>query len=173
MSVNRYNASTGELINIASGQRTWVGTKEAYKSAKQAGALPNNAMIVITNDEQDHNHYSTEETETGMYWIDGKPIYRKVFNITKSDSSQSMIIPYDILNLKEIVNWHGVSFENNGMIRLLPFTFYNNESYTIGISLYGPNSSSSANNILLQFGSTVASVTAKIYITLEYTKTTD
>ena len=53
MSVNRYDASTGELTNIASGQRTWVGTQEAYKTAKQAGTLPNNAIIAITDDEQD------------------------------------------------------------------------------------------------------------------------
>lgn len=30
------------------------------------------------------NTYSTDETFTGKYWIDGKPIYRKVFNIPKS-----------------------------------------------------------------------------------------
>lgn len=53
MSVNRYDASTGELTNIASGQRTWVGTKAAYNAAKQAGTLPNNALICITDDEND------------------------------------------------------------------------------------------------------------------------
>jgi hypothetical protein len=96
MSVNKYNASTGELTNIASGQRTWVGTQAAYKAAKQAGTLPNNAIIAITDDEVDHNHYSTDEVETGMYWIDGKPIYRKVLTITgsalKTDFSAMQLI---------------------------------------------------------------------------------
>ena len=53
MSVNKYNSTTGELENIASGQRTWVGTKAAYDAAKSAGNLPNNALICITDDEDD------------------------------------------------------------------------------------------------------------------------
>lgn len=84
MSLNKYNATTGELENIASGQRTWVGTRAAYDAAKQAGTLPTNALICITDDEEDYCHYSTEETKTGNYWIDGKPIYRKVVQVTIS-----------------------------------------------------------------------------------------
>lgn len=53
MSVNRYNASTGELTSLATGSRTWVGTREAYDQAKQAGTLPNNCLIAITDDEDD------------------------------------------------------------------------------------------------------------------------
>lgn len=53
MSLNKYNATTGELENIASGQRTWVGTKAAYDAAKQAGTLPLNALICITDDEEE------------------------------------------------------------------------------------------------------------------------
>lgn len=82
MSVNRYDASTGELVTLASGTRTWIGTKAAYEAARSAGTLPNNCLIAITDDEVDHNHYSTEETETGMYWIDGKPIYRRAYTFT-------------------------------------------------------------------------------------------
>ena len=78
MSVNRYDSTTGTLTTLASGDRTWVGTKAQYDAQKQAGTLPNNAIICITDDEADYNHYSTEETPTGYYWIDGKPIYRKV-----------------------------------------------------------------------------------------------
>ena len=81
MSVNRYNASTGILENIAAGQRTWVGTKAAYDAAKIAGTLPANAIIAITDDSMD-NSYSTDEILTGKFWIDGKPIYRKVFELT-------------------------------------------------------------------------------------------
>ncbi len=50
MSVNKYNATTGELENIASGQRTVIYTKAAYDAAKQAGTLPTNCMVVITDD---------------------------------------------------------------------------------------------------------------------------
>ena len=100
MSVNRYDASTGELINIASGQRTWVGTQAAYKAAKQAGTLPNNAIIAIIDDEVDHNHYSTDEVETGMYWIDGKPIYRKVINCGALPNNAAKDTAHNIQNLE-------------------------------------------------------------------------
>ena len=53
MSVNKYNSQTGELTTIASGQRTWIGTKEAYEQQKQAGTLPTDCLICITNDEDD------------------------------------------------------------------------------------------------------------------------
>ncbi len=82
MSVNKYNASTGELTNLASGSRIWTGSEAAYKAEKTAGTLPTNALIMITDDEVDTSHYSTDETFTGMYWIDGKKIYRKVFLCT-------------------------------------------------------------------------------------------
>lgn len=37
-------------------------------------------MICITDDSND-NSYSTDEVLTGKFWIDGKPIYRKVANV--------------------------------------------------------------------------------------------
>lgn len=53
MSVNKYNASTGELTNLASGSRIWAGSKAAYDAQKQAGTLPNNCIICITDDEEE------------------------------------------------------------------------------------------------------------------------
>lgn len=76
MSVNKYTTAEG-LVTLANGSRMWVGTKAAYDSAKQAGTMPNDVLVAITDDSQDNN-YSTEEVLTGKFWIDGKPIYRKV-----------------------------------------------------------------------------------------------
>ena len=52
MSVNKYNASTGKLTNLASGSRTWIGTKAAYEAEQQAGTLPTDAIICITDDDE-------------------------------------------------------------------------------------------------------------------------
>ena len=52
MSVNRYTTESG-LQTLANGQRTWIGTKDAYEAAKQAGTLPNDCLIAITDDEND------------------------------------------------------------------------------------------------------------------------
>lgn len=79
MSINKYDSTSGTLTNLASGSRIWTGSEAAYKAERSAGTLPTNALIMITDDEVDTSHYSTDETFTGMYWIDGKKIYRKVF----------------------------------------------------------------------------------------------
>lgn len=84
MSVNKYNSQAGTLETLASGSRIWIGSEAAYQSEKQAGTLPSSCMICITDDEVDTCHYSTDETFTGMYWIDGKPIYRKILTETRN-----------------------------------------------------------------------------------------
>lgn len=68
MSLNKYDSSTGELTNIASGSRIWTGTKAAYDAQKQAGTLPNNALIVITDDEQqtEAEQISYDNTDSGL-----------------------------------------------------------------------------------------------------------
>lgn len=50
MSLNKYNSSTGVLENIASGQRVVIYTKAAYEAAKQAGTLPADTLVMITDD---------------------------------------------------------------------------------------------------------------------------
>lgn len=51
MSVNKYTTAEG-LVTLANGSRMWVGTKAAYDSAKQAGTLPTNVLIAITDDDE-------------------------------------------------------------------------------------------------------------------------
>jgi hypothetical protein len=110
MSVNIYNKDDGSLTALASGQRTWVGTQAAYKAAKQAGTLPNNAIIAITDDEVDHNHYSTEETETGEYWIDGKPIYKKTIDCGTVTGGVEKNVPHGITNAETVMDMRGYWF---------------------------------------------------------------
>ena len=105
MSLNKYDSSTGELINIASGQRTWVGTRAAYDAAKQAGTLPNNCLIAITDDEEDYCHYSTEETKTGNYWIDGKPIYRIVVDVGQLPNNTTKNVLHNISDFDTSIDY--------------------------------------------------------------------
>ena len=53
MSVNRYDPNTGTLTTLAGGSRIWVGTKAQHDAAVQAGTLPNNCLISITDDDED------------------------------------------------------------------------------------------------------------------------
>lgn len=50
MSLNKYDPLTGTLTTLANGQRIWLGTKAAHDAAEQAGTLPDNALIAITDD---------------------------------------------------------------------------------------------------------------------------
>lgn len=104
MSVNRYNASTGELTTLANGTQIWTGTEAAYKAQKQAGTLPNNSIICITDDEADYNHYSTEETPTGYYWIDGKKIYRKVVDCGYLVNASTKTVAHNISNIDSVIS---------------------------------------------------------------------
>lgn len=163
MSLNKYNATTGELENIASGQRTWVGTRAAYDTAKQAGTLPTNALICITDDEEDYCHYSTEETKTGNYWIDGKPIYRKVVVLTSNIASGSNI-PISS-NIDMLVDFGGTGYFG-------PNRYYRQFPWIAGSymgSLNGYNSTSAQYFANADTG--VLGSGSKIWF--EYTKTTD
>lgn len=76
MSLNKYDSSTGTLTNIASGSRTWIGTKAAFEQAKQAGTLPTNAVIMITDDEDDT--IATEVIEGDTRAVTGGAVYAAI-----------------------------------------------------------------------------------------------
>lgn len=61
MSVNKVDKTTGELVTLANGTRMWIGTQSAHDAAVQAGTMPNNCMVCITDD------YPQDDTD----WIEG------------------------------------------------------------------------------------------------------
>ena len=78
MSVNKYDSTTGTLTTLATGDRTWVGTKAAYDAQKQAGTLPNDCLIVITDDEVEMDTVPTEDSPVAVT-SDG--IYKTLYNV--------------------------------------------------------------------------------------------
>lgn len=63
------------------------------------------ARIVTIEEKVDKNSaYSTEEIDTGKKWIDGKPIYRKVINISANNLRNWSHIPEtDNLLIEKII----------------------------------------------------------------------
>ena len=53
MSVNKYNSQTGQLTCLANGTRIWVGTKQSYEQARQAGTMPTDVLVALTNDDEE------------------------------------------------------------------------------------------------------------------------
>ena len=164
MSINKYNSQTGDLVNLASGSRMWIGSKQAHDNAKQAGTLPNNCLIAITDDSEDNN-YSTDEKLTGKYWIDGKPIYRKVIDFGPLPNTTTKGVAHGISNLSQIITLYGISYSP-----------MNSSWYTVpaanSVSTYCFALWCDRTNVSVKTGDDRTYQTPT-YIILEYTKTTD
>lgn len=117
--------------------------------------------------------YSTDETLTGGTWIDGKPIYRKVINLTNYMSSMS-----DEINLIPILQTGDLS-NIDTLIDLTTLHGYRDELKMVGKS----GEINGSNNTPFSFlDSTLNQLRVKaseafeggyLYVILEYTKTTD
>ena len=104
-------------------------------------------------------NYSTTEQNTGLKWIDGKPIYQKTVSVLPNSYA-------DIsgLNIDSVVS-------ADGMMKL-------HGGYWFNLNMYADSSSKAYFEVAVATGrlnATVGSVwTAdEIYVTLWYTKTTD
>ncbi len=112
--------------------------------------------------------YSTSETKTGGTWINGKPIYRKVLEGTLISTPGTYFIQHGISNLDYVVNAYGMTAKNNdGERRQLDFAYYADQTWDCGLYVMDTQ-------IGVQPGANFASKHGgkKIYVILEYTKTT-
>lgn len=137
----------GTYITNTESQSTTLGYSAAYTNAR--------------------NTYSTNETFTGKYWIDGKPIYRKAIEITDTNASAS--------------NWKEYTYTTLGLpstIELCMFPeaytqitqankLYTESFYSNGSRVQTAPADSKVN--VLGNGATYS----KYIIIAEYTKTTD
>ena len=105
---------------------------------------------------------TTEETFTGKYWIDGKPIYRKVWTIGASSTlNQDISISAPITNLDKVVDFRGgVYFENY----YVPWNFYNWANTTFSYIAFYRN-----RNINYRIARAISSAN----FIVEYTKTSE
>ena len=121
---------------------------------------------------QGFNDYSEEEKVIGK-WIDGKPIYRKVFKFTSPSVSANDIFISKIQDIDYLINSYGtiVRLLRSGKLSPMPFPHsnqngsiysyvYNDDELWVGIYV---GNSSALNGILNRPG----------IIIVEYTKTTD
>ena len=90
MSVNKYTTASG-LQTLANGSRIWIGTKAAYEAAKQAGTLPNDCLIAITDDEASPFDFDDKEfVTTGLTYANAEYFrggYMKVGSLVFVDMS--------------------------------------------------------------------------------------
>ena len=112
--------------------------------------------------------YSTNEVKTDKVWIDGKPIYRKCYVIPKSATSGEIIIyNTDITDIDMITKLEGIIKRTDNQFDMIPCNLTNN-SY---LSYFGD---ATRQTIQINIGSSLyTNVFDTLYVTLEYTKTTD
>ncbi len=120
--------------------------------------------------------YSTDEKVVGT-WIDGKPIYQKT--IFCGQNAQCVTngtrvlkdVAHNIINLERVINAVGSCYQNQSTTPYSPITCMQlplNSSDTTGTT-FGIN----ATNITLRNNNISYNSLTNIYITVQYTKTTD
>ena len=161
---NTGNAGTGDSGNL----QPYIVLNYIIKVQKLAGEVLSEQLPVGTEVDFDGSasdipigweqveSYSTSEVKTGDTWIDGKPIYRKTFNTVTGNTSNTWNSVGTISNVNRIVSC-------NYEIAIASSAKYINsylDIYASTTDLNEQHSNDYYNNQTL-------------YITIEYTKTTD
>lgn len=109
--------------------------------------------------------YSTDETLTGGTWIDGKPIYRKVWTSTFNNGIRTDILPASLMMIS-VTGF--VEYPQNGGIRYwIVNAPQNSETNVYFPEVWYNNNGSVTFNAQGPFGG------SECTIIFEYTKTTD
>lgn len=121
-----------------------------------------NGIDYGVGDEANNNNYSIEEQIIGT-WTDGKPLYRKVFDC--GEVTADKVINSGIENLDIITHLYGISKCEN-MQDFFPLDFREN-NYGYGLFY-----NYARNEIHIALSQSAYAGT-KVYVIIEYTKTTD
>ena len=143
---------------------TFVNENEPYLSAENLNAMQDNIEEAIKDT------YSTEEQHIG-YWIDGKPLYRKVITTTEAiEGGINLQINHGVTNYDKMwVDLGNSYYYNSETTRSLPIeqTFY-----TTAVSAGKAHVYTEGDYIYLVSSGGWSTSWEKV-VTLLYTKTTD
>lgn len=169
---NQDGSSNSVTINTSGYNYLVIDATDITKIQIQEGEVatpfkPYERSINVDNEEiysTNYNNYSTDEIVIGK-WIDGKPLYRKVFNITNPASSNTNYVNISSMNIDTVTHLYG---------------YYKTNAGTFGIPFHDSNDNLSVmfisgdNNLYIRgrFGNNYTSIT-EVKVILEYTKTTD
>lgn len=114
-------------------------------------------------------NYSTEETFTGKYWIDGKKIYRKVVKYTAPNTigatgtTTNINIPHSISNFNELI-FIKAKRGNNPLPSIGGWNATDRTTYVPEVN---------STNIILRIINDTWSTGSSFTFVIEYTKTTN
>lgn len=120
------------------------------------------SVVSSINELKEREIYSNNEVKTNKIWIDGKPIYRKVFYVSSLPNTGSLFIDPNITYLGYIFNIYGMASTGATINGGRP------DGTQYGISAWYE---AAEGKIRVVAGTDRSSANA--YIIMEYTKTTD
>lgn len=147
---------------IGTGKARPTNTSVNYIIKAQMVALPADLDSAVDAKIAAKGVYSTSEVDTGKTWIDGKKIYRKVYNGTISASGQTLITASNVDSLVSYDGWYRVNT-----------TCYKGW-YDVQSGATWPVVTVSDHNLNLRFDSTSTPIASVQWVCciVEYTKTT-
>jgi hypothetical protein len=156
-------------INASNLNKIEEGIYQNSLKADQEGDLTTltttekSTLVGAINELKDGEEYSTSEIKTNKIWIDGKPIYRKIYKYTSTSNTDNInIANWDV---DSITFLQGFLYDSSN--RQLDTNYYvgSTDFFRVLTRLYNNNYS-----ITVQRGNSNSKIVA---IIIEYTKTTN
>lgn len=116
----------------------------------------------ITTQISNLGNYSETEHLTGKYWVDGKPIYRKVVNFGILPNSANKTVNHNVSGISNWVSFYGITWNNAKTAMILPHVDLDS-SYSVALWV-------TSTAITIKTGQN-RNEFANCYVILEYTKT--
>ena len=161
------DGSAGQAATITVGSTTTgnAGTNASVTNSGTTSAAVLDFVIPRGADGQGFIDYSTSEVETGLKWIDGSTIYRRVFSGSTTISANTDNTINTGVSAKSIINAYGYfdSWHSGSNYNRVAFGQYN------GNNIYSSAMIRNASTIELHFISSIA-VNSEYAVVVEYIK---
>lgn len=145
-------------------------TTVAFERELSQGSTDNTSIIpyqIIGVKFLDTLNYSTEEQYTGKHWIDGKKIYEKTFDCGSATSNKDLTV--NVSNAEYITSIAGIAKTTSNTFIALGYNNSGNVQHCY--NLYVADITETTLRLAINLGSGVP--TSSMYITIQYTKTTE
>lgn len=159
--------SAQTITNVVAGDTIRInaqgGTVQANYTTLVCEYINEYYLISYASEE---NSYSTDETKTGGVWIDGKPIYRRVFSGTCGSSGNSTTVDNTTMKIGDVVDTPIRAYGQiaGGPTSYIPIGSYLNSNYYSGVWW-------TASALSIYY--CAACISQKYNLIVEYTKITD
>ena len=154
-----------DISNIAEGEIVATKAGESEGAVEVVDEVTDGVMSPVTsNAVADCLSYSTTEQPTGGKWIDGKPIYRRVVHTTITASGHTLIADPSSWNISQFTNIDVISKSSTGT-QSVQYYYDTDDFMRCFIATSG--------KVDVEVGSNFPARPIEIWVTLEYTKTTD